>query len=114
VLFDLLPPVFSSVQALDLVVFVRLAASFILLHSTAGVAHLFCVLLRSRQGWALSVDCLDPHLGPRGIVSPRLIVLLPPGLVSCAVLQIIFFDPVRRCHRSAFDLPFVFRAALSA
>jgi hypothetical protein len=68
VLFDLLPPVFSSVQASDLAVFVRLAASYVLLHSTAGVAHLFCVLLRSRRGWALSVDRLDPHLGPHGVV----------------------------------------------
>jgi hypothetical protein len=70
VLFDLLPPVFSSVQASDLVVFVRLVASFVLLHSTAGVAHLFCVLPRSRRGWALFVDRMDLHLGPRGVVSP--------------------------------------------
>jgi hypothetical protein len=113
-LFDLLPLVFSSVQGFDLVVFVRLAASFVLLHSTAGVAHLFCVLVRSRRGWVLFVDRLDPHLGPRGVVSSDKFLYLPPGLVSRSVLQIIFFDPVRRCHRSAFDLPFVFRAALSS
>jgi hypothetical protein len=31
---------------------------------------LFCVLPRSRRGWALFVDRMDLHLGPRGVVSP--------------------------------------------